>query len=304
MYVLLGANGNITSKTARLLLAKGKAVRVVGRDRQHLEPLRQAGADIALGSVADARFLAEALRGAKAVYTMLPPNYAAADPLAESARTGAAIVEALQASGLTQVVNLSSIGAHLPAGTGPIVGLHAQEARLATLKGVSILNLRPGYFYENHLAAIGTIRALDAYADLIDPNVPVPSVATADIAAVAARELVAAPPGTGTRVLHLHGPRLYTPVEAAEILGAAIGRPDLRYVKGDAAQAKAAMTQHGISPAMADLFAEMSAAFGRADFTATLEAGPTETTPTTLEQFAPVFAEAYTAAARAERVTA
>jgi uncharacterized protein YbjT (DUF2867 family) len=298
MYVLLGANGNITSKAARLLLGQGRKVRVVGRSAQRLESLRQAGAETAVGDAADARFLAQALRKAEAVYTMLPSNYGAADPLAESALTGAAIVQAIESSGVARVVNLSSIGAHLPASTGPIASLYAQEARLDALKHVSTLHLRPGSFYENHLGAMGTIRALGVYADTIDPNAAIPSIATADIAAVLARELTASRPA-GSRVLHLRGPRFYTPVEAAAILGEAIGKPGLKYVQADAAQAKESMILQGISPAMADLFVEMSAAFGRPELVATLDSGPTEIAPTTLEQFAAQFAAAYAAGAPA-----
>src|SRR5437899_2481137 len=79
MYVLLGSNGNITSKAAQLLLAQGEKVRVVGRNAASLESLRKAGADIAAGDIADSSFLANAFAGAKAVYTMIPPDYAAPD---------------------------------------------------------------------------------------------------------------------------------------------------------------------------------------------------------------------------------
>jgi uncharacterized protein YbjT (DUF2867 family) len=302
MYVLVGANGNITSKAARLLLAQGQGVRVVGRNARRLEPLRQAGADLAIGDVADAGFLTEAFGGAQAVYTMLPPNYAATDPLAEYARIGEAIAQAIGASGITRVVNLSSTGAHVPAGTGPIAALHAQERRLDALAGVRTLHLRPGYFYENHLGAIATIQAVGVYADLTDSDVPIPSVATTDIAAVVVRELLRPRLDGGHRVLHLRGPRLYTQAEAAALLGRAIGRPELQHVKADAAQVKAAMRQQGISPAMADLFEQMSRAFGWPEFVAGIEAGPTEITPTSIEQFAPIFAATYAAAMREGRL--
>lgn len=301
MYVLLGANGNITSKATRLLLAQGKRARVVGRNAQRLQPLREAGADIAIGDAADARFLAQAMRGAEAVFTMLPPNYTAADPLAEYARIGAAVAQAIAASGVVRVVNLSSTGAHLPAGTGPIAALHAQETRLNALAGVSTLHLRPGYFYENHLSAIATIRALGVYADLTDSDVPIPSIATSDIATIVARELTQPRSTDGHQVLHLHGPRSYTQREAAALLGRAIGRPELKHVKADAAQVKAAMTRQGISPAIAALLEEMSDAFGRPEFGAGVETGPTEVTPTTLERFGPTFAAAYAAAVQQEQ---
>ena len=74
MYALMGANGNITSKTARLLLSAGQPVRVLGRNAAHLASLKQAGADVLVGGALDPDFLTSAFRGASAVYTMIPPD--------------------------------------------------------------------------------------------------------------------------------------------------------------------------------------------------------------------------------------
>lgn len=292
MYVLIGANGNITSQVARLLLAARQPVRVIGRRPENLAALKAAGAEIALGDAGDATFLAGAFKGASAVYAMIPPNYGAADPRAEQDRIGVAIAGALATAGASRVVNLSSGGAHLRAGTGPIAGLHTQEQRLNRLPGVALLHLRPGYFFENHLHAAGLIKAFDVYPSMEKSDVVVPMVATRDIAAVVARELQNTTAG-GTRVLHLRASRDYTMQDAAHILGAAIGKPGLKHVQGKPAEAKAGMVQHGISPAMADLFEEMAGALSDGRIAAGFASGPTETAPTSLEDFAPRFAEVY-----------
>ena len=299
MYVLLGSNGNITSQAASLLLAEGAPVRVVGRNAKSLAKLQAAGAQIAAGDITDERFLAKAFEGATAVYAMIPPDYAAPDMPAAQDRQGESIVRALAAAGVKRVENLSSIGAHLPSGTGPIAGLYRQEQRLNALKGVDVLHLRPGYFFENHLFAIGTIQAIGAYADMTAPDAPLPMVATADIARVVAREL-RNPSGTGKRLLHLRAPRLYSMRDSTALLGAAIGKPKLAYVQAEPAQAKAAMMQHGFSASVAAMFEEMSAAFSARRLDGEYEKGPTEVTPTLLEQFASdVFRPAFEAAGKA-----
>lgn len=295
MYVLMGANGNITSKAARLLLAQGQPVRVIGRRPENLRPLQDAGAQIAVGDAADAGFLAQAFAGAAAVYAMIPPNYASPDPRADQTRIGEAIARAIAAAGVTRVVNLSSGGAHLPAGTGPIAGLHEQEQRLNRLSGVDLLHLRPGYFFENHLHAAGLIQALGLYPAMERGDAPIPMIATRDIAAVVARELQKTGDGAGQRVLHLCATPFYTMQDAARILGAAIGKPGLQYVQADPAQVKAGMVQHGFSARTADLFEEMAAALSGGAIAAAFTEGPTERTPTTLEDFAPVFAAHYRA---------
>lgn len=292
MYVLLGSNGNITSRVARTLLASGHRVRVVGRGAASLAALRQAGADIAVGDAADSDFLGRAFAGARAAYLMTPPAYDAPDMLGAHARIGSAIVRALDRSDVERVVNLSSLGAEHPTATGPIVGLHAQERRLDALVGRSLLHLRPAYFMENHLHAIGAIARAGVYPSMERSDVAVPMVDVADIAAVAAREL-ARPAARG--VLQLHAPRHYTFGEAAAILGEAIGRPGLRHVQASASDARPAMIASGMSADAADRMAELSRWLSGAPLES-LAVAPVETGPTTLEAFAPRFAAAFRAA--------
>ncbi|BEP39245.1 NmrA family NAD(P)-binding protein (plasmid) [Variovorax sp. V59] len=293
MYVLLGSNGNITSKVAALLLGQGTPVRVVGRNAGSLASVKAAGADIAAGDIGDAGFLAQAFAGATAAYTMIPTDYAAHDMAAEQDRLGHAITRAIAAAGLTRVVNLSSVGAHLGSGTGPIAGLHRQERRLDELAGVDVLHLRPGYFFENHLIAIEMIRTIGVYADMTAPDAPLPMVATGDIARVVAREL-RTPSGKGKRVLHLRAPSLYTMKEATGLLGAAIGKPDLAYVQSEPEEGRAALMQQGFSADAAAQLAEMSTAFSTGRLDGEYDKGPTEITPTTLADFAAtVFGPAF-----------
>ena len=292
MVVLMGANGNITSRLAKLLLGQGGKVRVIGRDAAHMKSLKETGAELAVGSAADAAFLAQQFKGADAVYAMIPPEYSSPDHRKYQNVVGEAIAQAIVKSGVTSVVSLSSGGASLPDGTGPIAGLHDQEERLKKLSGVNILHLRAAYFMENHLHAIGLIKAFGVYPGMIAPDVPMAMIAVQDIAAHAARELVQLN-FKGQSVRHLVGPREYTMSEAAGILGAAIGKPDLKYVKGDPAQAKAGMVQSGFSQNVADLFEEMSNALSDGRITRSIDAASTIHAPTTLEQFAPVFKAAF-----------
>lgn len=297
MYVLMGANGHITSRAARALLQQGHAVRVIGRSAATLAPLQALGAELALGDAKEAGFLARAFTGATAVYTMIPPDYAAPDMRRSQALFGTAIAAAIAQAGVERVVNLSSVGAELAAGTGPITGLHEQERRLDTLVeplGLQLLHLRPGYFMENHLHAAGTITALGVYPSLERGDVPVPTVATADIADVVARELVL---GDRKGVLHLHAPRSYTFAQVAAVLGRAIGRPGLPYVQADLAQGLAGMAAAGFSPSAAERMAEMAAWLSGGTHAGPLP-GAVEITPTTLEDFAPRFREACEAASR------
>src|SRR5437764_7691021 len=144
MYVLMGANGNITSKLAGKLCRDGRKVRVIGRNAERMASLRTAGAELSTGNASDALFLEQSFKGAEAVYAMIPPDYSTPDHRKYQNAVGEAIAQAILKSGVKTIISLSSIGALLPEGTGPIAGLHDQEERLKKLAGVNVLHLRPG----------------------------------------------------------------------------------------------------------------------------------------------------------------
>ena len=74
-------------------------------------------------------------------------------------------------------------------------------------------------------------------------------------------------------------------IEVAQIIGRAVGKPDLRYTEAPDQQVRAALIQLGMSSNMADLILEMSAALN-ANYMRALEPRSTEnTTPTAYERF-------------------
>ncbi|KUG06155.1 SDR family NAD(P)-dependent oxidoreductase [Solirubrum puertoriconensis] len=298
--VVTGATGNIGGHLAHELLRRGHRVTAVARSAEHLEALRQAGAEVRPGQLSDVAFLTDVLRGADAAFLLLPPNVTAPDNLAYQDALGQAIAEAVRASGLQQAVNLSSIAADLPEGTGPIVGVHRQEQRLNAIEGLNVVHLRPAYFMENFLPNIGLILGMGINGSATRPEVSFPMIATQDIAAYAAA-LLAGPALPGGQHAHLLlGPRNYSMQEVTAILAAAIGRPELPYVQFPYDQAKQGMMGAGLSESMAGLYIEMTQTLNAEKAMVHEVRTPENTTTTTLEQFAQqVFAPAYQAAAGA-----
>jgi len=294
MIVVMGASGNTGKVTADALLSRGEKVRVLGRDAKKLQPFAARGAEVAAGDVSDAAFLARAFDGADAAYTLIPPDFRAADFRAYQDRIGEGTVKALRQSGVKRVAFLSSVGADLPAGTGPIAGLHAQEERLRGL-GVDVILLRPGYFFENLFASLPLIRQQGINGSAIAPDVKLSMIATRDIGAAAAAAL-AAKDFSGVQIRNLLGPRDYTLVEVTRILGAKIGKPDLAYVQFPYEAFQGALEQAGLSKDLARLYVEMSRAFNGGIVKPVGGRTPESTTPTTFEAFAGELAAAYAAA--------
>ncbi len=299
LYVVTGATGNIGKELALALLKAGKKVRAIGRSAERLQPLVDEGAEAAVGSVDDAAFLTKAFSGARAVFAMIPPNYGAADARAEQRHVAEAYATAIREAGVTHVVHLSSIGAHLPNGTGPIAGLHDSEQILNAIEGLAVVHLRPAFFLENLLEGIGTIKAMGVNGSPLRADVSIPMIATKDIAAVAAEYLLA-PDFTGSSVRDLYGARAYTMTETTAALGNAIGDPDLRYVQFSYEDTRAALVGLGLSASVADGLVEMYRAMNDGTLEVTAERSAENTTPTRIEEFAAeVFAPAYAGASAA-----
>ena len=296
-YVICGATGNVGSKVAKSLLAAGEPVRAVGRERVRLGPLAAIGAEPWPGDLGDATFLSKVFSGARAVFAMIPPKYDTPDIVAYQSGIGEALVSALEKARVPRVVTLSSIGAHLFEGTGPIRGLHDLEKKIERLGNAGVVHLRAAYFMENHLWNLPVIREHGVNGSPIRPDAAIPMVATHDIADEAAR-LLLADTLSGHSVRYLLGPRDLTMTEATRILGHAIGKPDLRYIQFPEEEARKAMSGMGMSDSMVEALLEMQRGFNAGRIRPTQERSASNTTPTTLEEFAQtVFARSYRAAA-------
>lgn len=284
MYVILGASGHTGSVVAQTLLRKHEKVRVVGRSKERLAPLVSQGAEAFVADASDAQELTKALQGARAVYALVPPHMSAQDFGAYQRRVVDAIAKALESAQITHAVVLSSVGADKESGTGPVAGLQRMEVQFNGIQGLNVLYLRAGYFMENTLPQTGIIRALGMMAGPLRADLPIAMIATKDIGAFAAQEL-ASVQFSGHQTRELLGQRDLTYSEAARIIGAAIGKPNLTYVQLPTEQVIQGMMPMGISRNMAELLCEMSEAMNRGYMKPLEGRSPTNTTPTSFEDF-------------------
>ena len=285
MHVVLGASGQTGHVVAANLLTRGEKVRVVGRNSVHLQPLASKGAEPFIADVADASALAKAFQQADSAYVMLPPNPTSKDPLGHAERVSDAIAAAVEKSGVKNVVVLSSIGAELPNGTGPVIGLHHLEQKLNHIDSANVLFLRAAYFMENTLPQAAAIRKMGTVAGPLRPDLKIPMIATRDIGNVVA-DVLLHPTIHGKQIRELHGQRDLSYSDVTSTIGKAIGKNDLKYAQLTGEQFHGALVQMaGMSPQVADLLVEMTAALNSGKMHP-LESRKTQnTTPTSYETF-------------------
>jgi uncharacterized protein YbjT (DUF2867 family) len=288
-YVISGSSGNTGSIIANSLLSKGKSVRVIGRDPERLQPFVSKGAEAFTADLTDAAALTKAFSGASAAYLMLPPITSREDQERESD----AIAKAAKDSGLRYAVHLSSYGAHVPKGTGPVEGLHSSEQKLNAIGSLNVLHLRAAYFMENNLASIAMIREKGIVGHALLPNLKLPMIATRDVGDSAASRLLALD-FSGKHARELLGERELSMTEATAAIGRGIGIPDLRYEQFSYDQFEQGLKQAGFSPKKAAVYAEMFKAINVGLLAAVEPRSPENSTATSFENFVlDVFAPAY-----------
>jgi uncharacterized protein YbjT (DUF2867 family) len=273
-FVVAGVSGHTGKIVADSLIAQKRAVKVLVRDSAKGDAWRAKGAEVAVGDIGDSDALARALRGAEAAYLLVPPTFAATDYRAYQDRLSASIDGAVRASGVPHVVFLSSIGAQVPSGTGPIAGLHRTEELVRRETSTAWTFLRAGYFMENLETSLATVP--QGFIPSFFPAAHgVDMVATIDIGRLAATLLVEG--GKGTQVVELGGPAV-----SMNDVAAAIGRIGGKPIRVEEAPLDAVVptfTGFGLPKDLAELYREMIEAMvkGRVKFEGTHRRVPSTT---------------------------
>lgn len=259
MFVVVGATGNTGSAVVETLLGSKQPVRVVVRSADKGASWKAKGAEVAVASLDDVQALAKAFDGAKGVYLLVPPNYGAEAWLVDQRARMDRAAEAVRKSGIQHVVLLSSVGAQIPTGTGPIQASRYGEQVLGTVaKNLSML--RPCYFMDNWAPVLGMAKEQGVLPTFIAPSAKIPMISTKDIGRIGAEQLLAG--GKGHHIVEMAGPEEYSPDDVAAALGQILGKT----VTAQQAPLSAVVPtfkSFGLSDEAARLFEEMYTAISR-----------------------------------------
>ena len=294
-YVITGSLGHISKPLAKKLINAGHEVTIISSKENNRPAIEKLGAKAAIGSVEDVSFLTKSFSGADAVYTMVPPNFAATNWKEWIGQIGKNYAAAIKANQIKYVVNLSSVGAHMPDGCGPVSGLHKAEQALNELSGVNIKHLRPTYFFDNLLANTGMVKHMGIIgSNFGGADQKMVLADTSDITEAAYEELSMLQ-FSGHSVRYIASDERTTD-EIAKIIGSTIDKPALPWVVFTNEQAEAGMLQAGLPEEVAKNYAEMGAALHSGlmmeDY---WKNHPAKLGKVKLEDFAQTFAAVYNA---------
>ena len=294
-YVIIGGAGHISRPLTEKLLDAKKDVTIIGRSAEKLQNLVDKGAKAAIGSIEDESFLTTTFAGADAVFIMVPPNFAVDNFRHYQNSVARNYVSAITANHIKNVVVLSSIGAHMGNGAGPVDGLADLEDLLSRLEDVNVKKLRPSYFMYNLLGMIPLIKNMNIMGgNFGGTDEKLVLVHTNDIAEIAAEELLALN-FRGQSVRYIAGDEK-TSAEIAEILSAAANKPGTPWVVFSDEQALDGMRRAGLAETFAEAYTSMGKALREGKMQEDYWKNRPALSATKLEDFAKEFTAAFKSA--------
>ena len=264
--ILTGSLGNIGKPLTQHLIKSNHAVTVISNDARRKEAIESLGAKAAIGSIFDTDFLISTFKNADIVYLMETMEMAgdlfnpSVDFINKISKIGENYKHAIEATGVKQVVHLSSIGANMERGNGILKFHYNVEQILSELpQDVAIKFIRPVGFYINMFSFINTIKNKGAIISNYGGDKKEPWVSPLDIAAVIAEEMDL--PFTSRSVRYVASDEV-SPNEIVKALGNAIGKPDLEWKVISNEQLLNGWLAIGFNTQVAKGFVEMQASQG------------------------------------------
>jgi uncharacterized protein YbjT (DUF2867 family) len=280
MIVITTPTGLIGSQVLERVLRSGEAIRVIARKPSRLPAQARERVEVVQGSHGDARVVDEAFAGADAVFWLPPPNPQADDVDAVYRGFTRPACEALERHRVERVVGISALGRGVTDRAGLVTASLAMDDLIAET-GVSYRALTMPSFMENLLRQVDAIRQGMLFSP-ISRDRRAPTVASRDIAAVAAR-LLLDDSWSGKGSVAVLGPEDLSFEEMAAIMSAVLGRP-VRYQQIAFDAFRARLIESGWSEAMAQGMTEMMQAKDEGLDNAEPRT-PDSTTPTSFRQW-------------------
>jgi uncharacterized protein YbjT (DUF2867 family) len=284
MIVITTPTGQIGSQVLGDLLDSGEQLRVIVRDPAQLPAGVRKDLDIVEGSHGDAAVVNKAFSGADAVFWLVPPDPRA--PSVEAAYAGFTrpAAEAFGRYGVGRVVAVTALGRGTPwAGrAGYVTGSLAMDDLIAA-SGVGLRALCNPSFMDNTIRQVPSIRDQGMFFSPIAGDRKLPTVATRDIAAAAARLLLDTS-WTGFEEVPLLGPEDLSFDDMAEIMSDVLGK-EVSFQRTTFEAYKARFASFGMSDAMAQGMTDMAWAKNEG-LDNGVQRTPENSTPTSFRQWA------------------
>jgi uncharacterized protein YbjT (DUF2867 family) len=257
MIVVTTPTGMIGQQVLENVLESGEPIRVIARDPSRLPSQTRKRVEVVQGSHGDIHVVNQAFAGADSVFWLVPPDFRAESVEAAYVDFTRPACDALQSQRVKRVVGVSALGRGVARNAGLVSASLAMDDLIAST-GVSYRALTMPSFMDNLLNEIEPIKSQGMFFSPISGDRKLPTCATRDIAAVAAKVLLDSS-WSGQGSVPVLGPEDLSFNDMAQIMSEVLAKPvRFRQIPGEAYKTR--FTEHGMSEAMAQGMVDMMAA--------------------------------------------
>ncbi|MGL5059993.1 MAG: NAD(P)H-binding protein [Microcoleus sp.] len=280
--VIATASGNIGRRTAEKVVQAGVETILLARHPEKLADLVDRGAIVKPISSDDTQGLIEATKNADALFWLTPPKLDTPSLSDWYIQTAMSAATAVGENDIKRVVNITSIGAGAASNLGT-VSFSGNVESILDRTNANVLHLRPGYFMENFLTQVESIRrdrtVYFPYANDHD----LPWISTDDIGDEAAKYLLD-DRWASKWTRNLMGPENLTPLQTTAILSQAIDRP-IEYVQVTIESIQQQFALMGATPDVQQELGNLFRALGDPNGIYATARTPESIVPTTFDRF-------------------
>ncbi len=281
MIVITTPTGDIGHRVLEHVLQGNEPVRVIAREPSRIPQEIRERIEIVRGSHGDAATIEKALTGADALFWLVPPDMILNS--VDEAYVGFTkpAAETIKKTGVKRLVVVSALGRGWKKDAGLVTSSIKADDLLAST-GVALRVLVMPSFMDNLLGQAQTIKEKGMFFSPTSADLKAPTVATSDIAAVAATVFLDSS-WTGQADVPVLGPEDISPNQMAEVLTEVLGMP-VRFQQTTIEAFKDKMAGFGMSEAFARGYADMMTAKNEGIDNAVPRAVAAET-PTTFREW-------------------
>ncbi|WP_204353282.1 NmrA family NAD(P)-binding protein [Pedobacter yulinensis] len=212
MNIIVGASGQVGSMVVENLLKDGAPVRGIVRSEEKRIALLDKGAEAFVADAHDREAMIRAFQDGRALFIITPESGQSNDILAETKAILDNYRFAIRRSSVQKIVGISSMGAQFSENSGNLLMSFMLEQNF-TDSEVEQIFIRPAYYFSNWMMGYDEAIRTGVLPTFFPPDLPIPMVAPADVAALAAKLM---PGGLGaSKIYELEGPRQYSADEVA-----------------------------------------------------------------------------------------
>ncbi len=255
MIVITTPTGDIGARVLDHVLDAGRDVRIVVRNVSSLPDGLRKRVEVVEGSHADRDVIEPALSGAQSVFWLPPGSPSSPSAKAAYVEFSRAFCDVLPPSTVTHVVGISALGRGWTEPAGHVTASLRMDDMIGGT-GINYCALTCASLMDNILRQAESIREAGVFYQPTPGDLKLPHVAKSDVAAAAAR-LLLAPDWQGVAELPLYGPEDLSFEEMAATMSDVLGRP-IRFEEMSMAQleemAKAIGASEGMARSMVLMF--------------------------------------------------